>query len=252
MKVDVLVAEIGSTTTVVNAVDFSGIPSVVGQGVSWTMEDPGDVTFALRAAVSDLTCNMGVNELEWDMMMAASSAAGGLSMSVHGLVYDMTVRAATEAALGAGAVINMVTAGDMLPSDIAALCSLQPKIILLAGGVDYGEKGTAIRNAALIAGSGVRSPVIYAGNVAARNEVGEIFSSAGIKTYFVDNVYPRVDDLVVEPARKVIQAVFEEHIVTAPGMDKIRSLVNGPIMPTPGAVMESCKVLAYFGRSMCS
>ena len=28
--------------------------------------------------------------------MAASSAAGGLSMSVHGLVYDMTVKAAEK------------------------------------------------------------------------------------------------------------------------------------------------------------
>jgi large subunit ribosomal protein L10 len=33
-------------------------------------------------------------------MLASSSAAGGLRMTVHGLVPDMTVRAAKEAALG--------------------------------------------------------------------------------------------------------------------------------------------------------
>jgi hypothetical protein len=46
-------------------------------------------------------------------MLAASSAAGGLSMTVHGLVYDMTVRAAREAALGQAPSIRFVTAGDM-------------------------------------------------------------------------------------------------------------------------------------------
>ena len=146
----------------------------------------------------------------------------------------------------------MVTAGEMSPSDIEDLKQVCPKIILLAGGVDYGEKTTAIKNAALIAGSGLASPVIYAGNVAARSEIRRIFDEAGIKTYFVDNVYPKVDELVVEPARKVIQDVFEEHIVTAPGMDRIRSMVNGPIMPTPGAVMESCKLLWPVLGDLCA
>jgi uncharacterized protein (TIGR01319 family) len=243
MKVDVLVAEIGSTTTVVNAINVEDEARLLGQGTSSTMEDPADVTVALRHAVDDLAVNLGAKDLDWTLMMAASSAAGGLSMSVHGLVYDMTVKAAREAALGAGAVIKMVTAGDMAFSDIEDLQQVRPKIILLAGGVDYGEKDTAVKNATLIARASLASPVIYAGNIAARSEIRRIFDEAGIKTYFVDNVYPKVDELVVEPARRVIQEVFEEHIVTAPGMDRIRSMVNGPIMPTPGAVMESCKLL---------
>ena len=47
----------------------------------------------------------------------------------------------------------------------------------------------------------------------------------------------------VVPARRIIQKVFEEHIVHAPGMQKIRSLVDGPIIPTPGAVMEASRLL---------
>ena len=61
--------------------------------------------------------------------------------------------------------------------------------------------------------------------------------------YIIDNVYPKVDELNVEPARKVIQDAFEKNIVRAPGMNKIKDMVNGSIMPTPGAVMESAKVL---------
>ena len=43
-------------------------------------------------------------------MLATSSAAGGLKMTVHGLVYDMTAKAAREAALGAGGILHYVTA----------------------------------------------------------------------------------------------------------------------------------------------
>ncbi|HHY12860.1 MAG TPA: DNA mismatch repair protein MutL [Firmicutes bacterium] len=255
MRIDVLVAEIGSTTTVVNAIGLGGSQGslrLLGQGMSCTLEDPGDVTVALKSAIGDLALNLGARDLEWTWMMAASSAAGGLSMSVHGLVYDMTVRAAREAALGAGAVIKMVTAGEMTQSDIEELKRVSPKIILLAGGVDYGEKHTAIWNADMIARCNLACPVIYAGNIAARNRIGEIFKKAGITAYFVDNVYPRVDELVVEPAREVIQKVFEEHIVTAPGMDKIRTMVNGPVMPTPGAVMEACKLLWPVLGDLCA
>jgi uncharacterized protein (TIGR01319 family) len=41
----------------------------------------------------------------------------------------------------------------------------------------------------------------------------------------------------------VIQAAFEEHIVHAPGMEHVREIVGGPIIPTPGAVMEAAKLL---------
>ena len=50
-------------------------------------------------------------------MLATSSAAGGLRMTVHGLVYDMTVRC-KEAALGAGGIIKMVTAGKLRRTDL--------------------------------------------------------------------------------------------------------------------------------------
>lgn len=258
MRVDALVAEIGSTTTVVSAFRLGDNPAFLGQGLSPTTVEQGDVTVGLSAAVEDLARKLSPNdeaapgELTWGRMMAASSAAGGLSMTVHGLVYDMTVKAAKEAALGAGAVVRMVTAGDLTESDLVRLVSLRPKIIMLAGGVDYGERDTAVNNARKLAGTGLRVPVIYAGNVAAREEARGILGDAGIKVYLVDNVYPRVDELVVEPARAVIQEVFEEHITGAPGMDRIREMVDGPIMPTPGAVMEACKLLHPVLGDLCA
>ncbi|MGE5678859.1 MAG: GlmL-related ornithine degradation protein [Pseudomonadota bacterium] len=245
MKISVLVAEIGSTTTVVNAFDKinSPCPEFIGQGQAPTTVLNGDVTVGLRGAVDNLKENLGVTEIAWDEFLATSSAAGGLRMTVHGLVYDMTVRAAKEAALGAGAIIKHVTAGKLRRTDLKKIEEIRPNIILIAGGVDYGERDTALHNFEMIASMGLGIPVIYAGNVENQEEVRLIAEETGTRLYIVENVYPKVDMLNVEPTRKIIQEVFEEHIIHAPGMTTVRDMVNGPIIPTPGAVMEAAKLL---------
>lgn len=245
MRADVLVAEIGSTTTVVNA--FSGIhtesPEFIGQGQAPTTVLDGDVTIGLKGAIDDLKKNLGTNDFEYGEMLASSSAAGGLKMTVHGLVYDMTARAAKEAALGAGAILHMVTAGRLRRTDLEKVKNIKPNLILIAGGLDYGERDTALDNAEKIADLNLGIPVIYAGNVENQDEIKLIFKDTNTKLYLVENVYPKVDVLNVEPTRRVIQKAFEEHIIHAPGMTKVREMVTGPIIPTPGAVMESAKIL---------
>lgn len=245
MKIDVLVAEIGSTTTVINA--FKGIgtpcPQFIGQGQAPTSVLTGDVTMGLKGAINDLENNLDVDEICYGEMLATSSAAGGLRMTVHGLVYDMTVRAAKEAALGAGGIIKMVTAGKLRKTDLKKIKDINPNIILIAGGVDYGERGTALHNMEQVVSLGLDVPIIYAGNIENQEEVEDICKDAGVKLYLVDNVYPKVDILNIEPTRKVIQEVFEEHIIHAPGMSTVREMVTGPIIPTPGAVMEAAKLL---------
>lgn len=248
---DVLIAEIGSTTTVVTAFGGleDGVPYVLAQGKSFTTVTEGDVGKGLQAATRDLEAQVarasgrGAAKLTWDHMLATSSAAGGLRMTVHGLVYDMTVRAAKEAALGAGAIVKLVTAGKLTEFDLKKVRDIRPNIVLLAGGVDYGEKETAVHNARALAALCLDVPVIYAGNVAAREEVADAFSGSGTQLVVVDNVYPGIDRLNVEPARKVIQEVFERHITGAPGMARIREMVDLDIIPTPGAVMEAAKRL---------
>ncbi len=264
MKIDVLIAEIGSTTTLVNA--FNDIDSLspvfLGQGSTSTSIEQGDVRIGLEGAIDNLKVNLSnpgkqaqnqkmklnpSEKLTWDSFLATSSAAGGLRMTVHGLVYDMTVKAAREAALGAGANIHQVTAGKMRQSDIDRMISIKPNIIMIAGGVNYGERYTAIENAEAICNAlnlaSFRIPVIYAGNIENQDEIKKIFSNYKGKLVIVGNVYPRIDDLNIGPARKIIQAVFEDHIIHAPGMEHIRDMVDGPIVPTPGGVMLAAEIL---------
>ena len=249
MKIDVLVAEIGSTTTVVNAFDHleSDNPVFLGQGQAPTSVKEGDVNIGLQAAIEDMKKNLHIEneKLEYANMLATSSAAGGLRMTVHGLVYDMTVKAAKEAALGAGANIHLITAGKLSKVDMIKLDRIKPNIILIAGGVDYGERETALYNSELIAASDLDIPVIYAGNIAVADDVKLIFESYSKEKnlHLVPNVYPKIDILNIEPTREVIQDIFEKHITEAKGMEKIREMVNGPIIPTPGAVMKASKIL---------
>jgi hypothetical protein len=243
---EIIAADIGSTITKVSA--FSGLsdgrnPCFLGQGLGLTTVAEGDVAQGLEAARKDLETRLGVNTRD-AALMAASSAAGGLRMTVHGLTRDMTLRAAREASLGAGAIVALTTAGKIYPDAIEEVRRIKPNIILLAGGVDYGDREIVLANARSLASLKLETPLVYAGNKTVSGEIRRLFESVGISVFIVENVYPRIDELNIDPVRKVIQDVFARHIVTAPGMENVREMVRDDIVPTPGAVMRSTEILA--------
>jgi len=245
VKIDVLVAEIGSTTTIVNAFNIHTMnPQFLGRGVSNTTVLT-DVTEGLKLAIQDLKNNLRTESLEYDEMFATSSAAGGLRVTVHGLVYEMTVRASKEAALNAGANIHLVTAGKLKHRDVKQIVDLKPNIIIIAGGTDYGEYETALYNIEKVLQLDLDIPIIYAGNIDNHQEIKELFEKKGKTEYLkiVENVYPRVDYLNILPLRRVIYQTFEENIIHAKGMNRIHEMVDQNIMPTPGSVMEATMFL---------
>src|SRR6056297_3081884 len=245
MNFDLLIAEIGSTTTLVNA--FTDIntdtPCFIDQGLAPTSVLEGDVMIGVQGAIDDLKDKLNTDKLKWDEFMASSSAAGGLKMTVHGLVKDMTAKAAEEAALGAGAVIKKVTAGKLRDLQLEELRQIQPNIILLAGGVDYGEEEVILDNAEKLSSLDIDVPYIYAGNKVLQNEIRDLFEKKGKQIIIAENVYPEIDTLNIEETRNIIHDVFAEHIVRAPGMSKIKPMLSIDMMPTPGAVMKASKLL---------
>ncbi len=219
-------------------------PKFIGRGVANTTVST-DVTKGLELAIKDLSSNLKVQQINYKEMFASSSAAGGLRMSVHGLVYEMTVRASKQAALNAGANIHIVTAGKITERDLTKIVNLKPNIILIAGGTDYGETETSLFNIKRVLDLDLNIPIIYAGNIVNHDEVNEIFKERKKTKYLkiVENVYPRVDYLNILPLRKVIYETFEENIIHAQGMEHVFEMVNQKIMPTPGSVMESTMLL---------
>jgi uncharacterized protein (TIGR01319 family) len=238
MKIDCLVAEIGSTTTVVNAFNIhSGPVAFLGRGMHQTTVDT-DVNIGLTNAINDLKRNLNVEELTYDELLASSSAAGGLKITVHGLVYEMTAKAAKEAALNAGANLHLITANRLDADQIEHIKSIKPNMIIIAGGTDFGEKEVAYNNLLDIKDLGI--PIIYAGNIANHDRINKL----NIKNLtIVDNVYPRVDDFNIIPLRHAIYETFEKHIIHAKGMKHIFEMVGDVIIPTPGAVMDATLIL---------
>lgn len=253
--VDALVAEIGSTTTVVSA--FVGLspasagsrraaaatPRLLGQGVAATSVAQGDVTIGVNAALAELEAKLG-GRLEPAVTLATSSAAGGLRMTVHGLTQRMTAMAAREAALGAGAVVKYQTAGRLREHDLRRIEQERPNLILLAGGVEDGDVETVLYNAGRLTEMSIRPFIVYAGNSAVRDECSDVLERAGFNVRVTANVYPAIDELDIVPARAVIHDAFEEHITHAPGMERLTEVVSGPILPTPGAVLIAAERLA--------
>ena len=244
-KIRILTVEVGSTITKVNG--FARLPGGalfhLAQGFASTSISQGDVRIGVDKAMEDLRTGNPSFDDEVETFIN-SSAAGGLRMTVHGLTYNMTARAAREAALGAGAIVKKVTAGLLDEYELQEIREIRPNIILLAGGVDFGEKTTVLENAKKIASLQLPVPVVYAGNSALRKPVSQIFKDADIEFMLADNVFPEVDVLNIQPLRRIIHEVFNRHIIHAPGMNGLAELTTKEILPTPGAVLRASELLA--------
>ena len=244
-QLDFLTLEVGSTITKANGFMKTADNSLehVAQGFAPTSVAQGNVGIGIFAAVDDLEkrSSYGTDTCE---VFANSSAAGGLRVTVHGLTYNMTARAAKEASLGAGAIIKKVTAGELSEYDIDEIEELQPNMIVLAGGVDFGAKEIVLGNAMKLAAMDIGAPVVYAGNSALKRGVETIFHRTGVEIAVVPNVFPDVDQLNVEPLRRRMQDLFSKHIIHAPGMERLKAISNHTIIPTPAAVLRATEIFA--------
>ncbi len=242
---DFVTLEVGSTITKANGFVKNAEHGLehVAQGFAATTVEQGNVGIGLLAAIEDLEQTSGYNTDSAEVF-ANSSAAGGLRVTVHGLTYNMTARAAKEASLGAGAIIKMVTAGELSAFDLEEIEEIKPNMIVLAGGVDFGARDVVLTNAIKIASLDLHVPVVYAGNSAIKRAVENVFKKSGTELMMAPNVFPDVDVLNVDPLRKRMQELFSRHIIHAPGMERLESLTDRPIIPTPGAVLRAAELFA--------
>lgn len=190
-----------------------------------------------------------------DAYVSTSSAGGGLQVMVVGLVRSMTAESAQRAALGAGAIVMDVIALDDGRRDyerIERMRELRPDMILISGGTDGGEVRRVVEMAELVAaanpqarlGASYELPVIFAGNMDAREPVREALERATQLTV-VENLRPSMEAENLGPARGEIQELFLQHVMAqAPGYPKLMDWTDADIMPTPAAVGELVQAVA--------
>jgi len=234
--------DFGSTYTKVVAIDLSK-EDLVGVAQAPSTVDT-DMTIGLQAALEKLVPTIGTKRVNPDLVLACSSASGGLRLVAVGLVKALTTKAAEEAALGAGARLVGTFSYGLGTDDVKQIEQMKPDLILLAGGTDGGDKDTIINNAAQLGASQSNSPVIIAGNKMASHEAQSLLQACEKEAVVVENVLPELHQLNVEPARHAIRDMFMRQITHAKGLDKAQDFVGGIIMPTPMAVLEGAKLIA--------
>jgi len=238
-----LLIDFGSTYTKIVAVNID-TAEVIGRSQAASTVNT-DVREGLVQALARLhddhrlftTAPQDLGVLEGTLTLASSSAAGGLRMVVIGLVPGLTVEAANQAALGAGAKLVGSWAFKLPEPAIAEIQAQRPDMLLLTGGTDGGDSATILHNARLLAASALSVPIVLAGNQAVIDDVAEILRDGGKEVRCAMNVMPRSGHLAVESAREEIRKLFMERITHAKGMDALGGFVP-VILPTPMAVLQ--------------
>lgn len=242
-----ILIDFGSTFTKITAVDLSTArllgksqaPSTVGtdvrEGLLRALIGLQERHRVFDASPRDLSVLAG------NTVLASSSAAGGLRIAVVGNVPGLTVEAANQAALGAGAKIVGATAFKLSEEKIREIETLRPDMVLLTGGVDDGDEATILHNAQKLAESALAVPLVVAGNRAAAAQAGEMLRRGGKEARVVDNVMPKAGTLSVESAREEIRKLFMERITHAKGLDDVKEFAP-VVLPTPMAVLEGLRL----------
>ena len=88
-------------------------------------------------------------------------------------------------------------------------------------------------------------PLIYAGNRFAREHVRDALLDHFL-FYPVANIRPTGEQENYEPARDAIAKLFMEHVMSqAPGYDRLRALVNAPVLPTPAGFAKILELATH-------
>jgi uncharacterized protein (TIGR01319 family) len=236
-----LLIDFGSTYTKLRAVDLDTRRVLAfAQGPSTVTTN---VTIGLDLALAALEHKLG-RLPPFKYRLASSSAAGGLKMVTIGLVKELTAEAARQAALGAGAKLIGTFAYRLTASDMRAIETLEPDILLLAGGTDGGNSEVVRHNSERLAASSLTCPIIVCCNRDIAEDIAAALEAAGKSAIRTENVMPAFGVLNIDPARAAIRDVFIARIVHAKGIDRAAERFDAVLMPTPAAVMQGAVLLS--------
>jgi len=233
-----LFIDFGSTYTKLTAVDVDDARLLGTASCHTTVQT--DVGEGFDQALQDLTSRVG--RIRFEHRFACSSAAGGLRMIASGLVPDLTVEAARQSALGAGAKVIRVFAYQLTDSDLDEIECLKPDIFLLTGGTDGGNSENILTNARRLSTLATDFPIVIAGNRNAADECRRILRGRTVQV--CENVMPRLNEVNSRDVQQAIRSLFLKRIVEAKGLGQVREQLDGILMPTPAALLEALKLLA--------
>lgn len=240
MKYAVLL-DFGSTYTKVVCVELT-CPRVVmtDKFPSTVHEDAG---IAMNRCFDAVRKVIGETEFREALKLASSSAAGGLRIAVSSLTQSLSLKAGRYAGFGAGGKLVYTGAGKLRKEDLREIRDSDAEIILLCGGYEGGNSGHVLHNAEILSSSDLNIPVIYAGNSFVTKEVRRMFVSRGKECFVAENMTPDVGMLNIAPTVEIIRELFMSRITNMNGVGTVKTVLDGPILPTPAAVLAAGELL---------
>jgi uncharacterized protein (TIGR01319 family) len=244
MHANIIVYDVGSTYTKAAAFALQDETlRYLGRGQAPPTHH--DIAVGTRGAEAELS-SKGIILTDDVKRYSSCSAAGGLRMVALGFMPRVTVKAAKEVAMTAGArVMQVVSADEPLSFRKEVLREINPDIILLSGGTDGGDETCVLENADMICELKGKATVIVACNKYVQLSVADKFAAAGISFERVPNILSTIHELNVAPAREAIHEQFIRQIARAKGLLEFRdTLADKVVVPTPGAVLLASELLA--------
>lgn len=240
MKFSILV-DFGSTYTKMVCVDLAERRVVATDRCPSTVRH--DAGIGLARCFETAKAAIGGGNFASALKLAASSAAGGLRMAVVGLTRSLSIKAGKNASFCAGAKITYAMAGLLSGTDVQSLEDSGAEILLLCGGYEGGNTRGVLHNAKMLSRSRLTIPVIYAGNSSVVRDVRRIFKSGGKECFLSENAIPGIGSLNIMPATDVIRDLFMSRITNMKGVGPVQKEMDGPIVPTPAAVLSAGELL---------
>lgn len=172
-----------------------------------------DVLDGVDAAVAAAAASAGRGTRAAPDVLACSSAGGALRLVVVGAEQLASVEAGHQVARSAGARVVGVHSGRLEPDGVRELAGQRPGVVLLIGGADGDDPGVLLHNAARLAGTRGRYPVLLAGNVSARDDALGLLRAGGRTVTACPNVVPRLGEIVPGPARREVAELYARHVL---------------------------------------
>ncbi|KRF06465.1 glutamate mutase [Nocardioides sp. Soil777] len=237
----VVCVDFGSTFTKAALVDVEEGAIVAAASHPTTLPDAhgaGDVLDGYDACLASLALRDA--RAADAVVLACSSAGGGLRIAVVGNEELVTAEAGRRVALSSGGKVVAVRAISR-HDDLADLA--EPDVVLLTGGTDGGNAEPLLAAARGIVEGGWRGPVVVAGNAEAQTEVAAVL--AGLPVVLADNVVPRIGVLAPDSARAAIREMFLSHVIGGKHLssrgDDFTAMVRGA---TPDVVLTGVELLS--------
>ena len=228
-----LLVDVGSTFTKV--IVLKSREGFVASAKAHTTIDT-DVLNGVAAAVDQLPGELGRS---FDWALASSSAAGGLRMVSVGLTEALSGKAGTLAALGGGGKVVGTEFGFLDDAGLARVAEAKPHLVLLAGGIDGGNRTAMLHNAERLSRLEGAHGFVIAGNRDAAQDAAKILHAAGRDAAIVRNVYPDVGQIDIAEPRDAVRELFLRHITKAKGLDGLMTRLKTTCEPTPLAVSRA-------------